>query len=350
MKNGLILMTALPPTVGHKFLIEFAREFMYSKFPKENVTIHVLVNSRDFEPLNDVYRADSLNRDICDPYGDVVIYSCKRNDVPQTEKDHPDFWNFWKNLITKYTRIDDFHYVFASEMYGIKLAQIFDAEFIPCDINREIFPISATKVRKNTILNFDKILPSLQEYLKTTVTFFGPESVGKTTASKMVYFSPTSCFRIPEYARGYLETVGPELTEEKMINIIHGQNSLQINANLIENYPFILRDTDLLSTYGYYKLWQRKMPEYLPDLVKKSMANLYILMNDEIPFTPDILRYGGNTRESNNYFWKYILKQFDANFYEVKSVSILSQREEIEEVMEKEFYKKADMRHFQRER
>lgn len=71
-------------------------------------------------------------------------------------------------------------------------------------------------------------------------------------------------------------------------------------------------------------------------------------MNDQIPFTPDLLRYGKDKRESNNDFWKELLIKFDCKYYEVKSLNHYDQVYEIEDEVNKLFYETCKLGTFER--
>ena len=355
MKSGLVLMTALPPTEGHKFLIDFAKSFMDTI---DTGFLCVLINGRSFEPLLSFDRTRALfmstkddtnflSNEICITYYDDDNAPQK----PSSEND-PDFWNYWKNLINmKFPKIK-FDYVFASETYGIKLAETLGSTFIPCDINREVMNVSGTMVRNDPLRYFDKMLPVIQSKYQKVVTMFGPESVGKSTMTKMVFLGDpdVKVTRLPEWARGYLEAGGPEITDEKMLNIVYGQFALQRTAYFeIKKTSFILQDTDLLSTIGYYKLWSGNHPLECEHLFRLTKSDLYILMNDKIPFQSDPLRYGGDKRESDNGFWKELLQEYKCEYYEVKNTKMMSQTYEIEEVCRDLFYKTCKLSEFVRE-
>ena len=333
---GLVLMTALPPTHGHRSLIEFAHNFM----AQIGGSVNVLINSRSFEPISGHKRLYALENEFNEIYyNNIGFYLCEKDDVPQLPHHHDDFWNVWKNIITQYTHNDNYTHIFASEPYGIEVAKLFDAKFIPYDMHRSAVFSRGTSVRNFPAYHFNDMLPSIQIDCRKITTFFGQESVGKSTMTGLVFKHDDlyKVTRVPEWARDYLEQNGPEINDEKMETIIEGQYALQITASKIPNKHFILQDTDLLSTLGYYKLWKGSWPNRVEELFKISKSNLYILMNDKIPFEPDILRYGKNKRESEYSFWKQLLEDFDCNYYEVKSVDKNEQVIEIESVLDKLF-------------
>ena len=195
---------------------------------------------------------------------------------------------------------------------------------MPCNRYRETIQISGTAVRSNLMDKFEYILPEFQPHIRKTVTVFGAESCGKTTMTRALAKELNGHF-IPEWAREYLETVGTEVTDERMLAIVRGQTALQTTArDDLYNKPFVFQDTDLFSTLGYYRLWGGGT-DHDVDLceynAKRLKSDLYIVMNDGIPFEPDPLRYGGDKRESGMQYWIDILEEFKLPYFVVPNTS-----------------------------
>src|SRR5690606_28700585 len=65
-----------------------------------------------------------------------------------------------------------------------------------------------------------------------------------------------------------------------------------------------IQDTDLFSTVGYWEMWDKdSMPQSLLEDARDRKSDLYVVLSSDIPFEPDPLRYGGNTRESTDQYW-----------------------------------------------
>lgn len=84
MPNAVVLMTALVPTVGHKYLIDYAR----------NLTgwggvVNVIVGTLDREPVKGVDRFMAFVKTYLNDTK-VKIHWLDR-DVPQEPSEHPDF-------------------------------------------------------------------------------------------------------------------------------------------------------------------------------------------------------------------------------------------------------------------
>ena len=123
---------------------------------------------------------------------------------------------------------------------------------------------------------------------------------------------------VPEWAREYLETVGTEVTDERMAAIVEGQAAAQDTAYYtLKNKPWIFQDTDLLSTVGYYRLWGGDKRADMASIERTAVergSDLYIVMSDQIPFESDPLRYGGTVRESKMQFWIDLVEELGADY------------------------------------
>ncbi len=344
MTYGLILMTALPPTRGHEYLINFASYYMQSAQPAS--CLYVIVCSRDCEPISGKARMNALEQTFL-PMHENVVFVNLHGEVPQDPSEHPDFWNVWKGLI--HTKLIEAGLqsltdgiVFASDSYGADLARALQARFIPCDTRRDIVSVSATRIRHDPLTYFDQILPTFQPVLQTTVTLFGAESTGKTTLSKRLAVNMNGHY-VHEWAREYMEACKIQTVDDDlMTQIIHAQWAVERSASMRNNKPFVFRDTDLLSTIGYYQMYGYPIPAALEENFARSRADLYILTNDMIPFTPDALRFGGHKRETANTFWLGLLREYNCNYHLLHSTYQERQEEEVTTVVRNHFLNKAN--------
>jgi len=331
MPNSIVLMTALVPTVGHKYLIDFAKNLL-----GWNDKVYVLLGTMDREPVAGELRFNALVEEY--QHDRSVVLHRLHGDLPQQPSEHSDFWNVWRDVVRTFVEVEPDDYIVASELYGMDMARVLGCKFMPCNRYRETISISGTEVRNNLIGNFKYILPSFQQYIRRTVTVFGAESCGKTTMTRWLAENLGGHF-VPEWAREYLETVGAEITDEKMRTIVHGQYALQHTAQLsLKNKPLIFQDTDLLSTVGYYRIWgggtDRDL-DYVEHRARHAKSDFYIVMNDHIPFEADPLRYGGTVRESKTQFWVDLLEEFGCKYHVVESTELGLQRLEVSVALQK---------------
>jgi NadR type nicotinamide-nucleotide adenylyltransferase len=303
-ERAWVLLTALPPTTGHEDLVRFA-----ARAARE---VHLVLCTQPSEPMVGERGAALLAMaGRAELRGAVRVHRI-HEELPQEPADAPDFWAMWRRLMVGMgARRGDL--VVASEAYGSELAAAIGGRFLPYDPDRRTNPAKATCVRQAPIEHFADVLDEFQPYLRRRVTLFGAESVGKTTMAGRLEDRGLAVAQ-PEWARPYLElaAVGPEVTADKMRTIWQGQLAQQQAAEAIaarRRRPFIVQDTDLFSTVGYWLLTGAELgePDVPPGLWADAAANasdLYIVLGqDAVPFVADPLRYGGDRRESTDQFW-----------------------------------------------
>jgi len=316
--NVVVLMTALVPTVGHVNLINFAN--------KIGAITHVIVSERSNEPTSGKNRISALYNDLNGKRSTTRFHLHSDDNAPQnpdpTLEFDDQFWKYWETTIRSFIGHPPGKIaVVGSEPYCAIVAKILGGVYVPYDVGRTIHSAKGTNVRENISRHWTYIAPSFRKHLSLNVVMFGQESVGKTTMAKSTARDLYNGRFIPEWARLYLEQpeIGPEVTGEKMDTITLGQYSVELNTINDPNYQINVFDTDLLSTIGYYRIFGGKNDDIngFYDQIRRQSDRLYILLPDDIPFEPDILRYGDGVRESTYQFWKDLLVEFGCNFVEV---------------------------------
>lgn len=307
MTTTYVLMTAMPPTKGHLNLVRFAAGL--------GQHVIVLLCTQPSEPMRFERYFSMVEAIKNDRLFDVEVRNFHK-ELPQ-DPDSPGFWDMWQQILREHGAQPNDTFV-SSEPYGQQLADMLGGVFIPYDPGRELLYTKATAVRAHTLANFDMMVPEFQARMRTTVTVFGAESTGKTTLSKdMAYFLPGHW--LFEWARPYLETVGTEINVKSMTAIWRGQAAAQTHMEHFIDKPFLVQDTDLYSTIGYWEQphWQEALgpvPEQLITDAKALQSDMYIITQSNIDFEVDPLRYGGDHRESPDEFWVSIAEKYGLNY------------------------------------
>lgn len=309
MSTAIILMTALIPTTGHRDIIAFASDIC------DNVK--VMVSTLSFEPKLVKDRVEDIRNLYKD--SNVEVFQHQDDTSPQNPEDHDDFWNWWAKAIKDTVGYNDDMVIIASELYGKNLAETLNCKFIPYDIGRNINAVRGSDVRNDIIKNWNQIILPTRRKLLSKVVLFGQESVGKTTlAKKLSNLDYVSSF--PEYARGYLEAVGSEVTDDKMIDIAKGQAAIQRAAFENPVKPLAVFDTDLFSTIGYTGIYKGKnIYENLFEDALNYKSDMYYILPDDCPMVQDVLRYGGDKRESSLEYWIDICHMYNLPYNIVPS-------------------------------
>jgi NadR type nicotinamide-nucleotide adenylyltransferase len=334
-----VLMTSMPPTKGHGNLIRFASE--YGRVIGQNVK--VILCTQPNEPfVRERYLAVSRFANEMSNVKTVWM-----NDTIEQNPEAPGFWDMWKNILRKRGAVDGDTYI-ASEPYGAAVADHMQGRFIPYDPYRELYPCKATTVRHDLEVYWDNIMPNFASELTATVTIFGAESTGKTTLAKKLSRTVDSHF-VFEYARPYLENRINEITVETMTDIWQGQLAVQRCAKFWTPEPWIIQDTDLYSTVGYWQFphWQDSIgspPVGLLEDAHHTKSDLYLITKSNIPFEPDPLRYGGDVREGSDEYWINIAQKHRLNYKVLESDDINDRHDEAIDAMEEFWYGRPEVK------
>lgn len=311
MARSFVLLTAMPPTVGHLHLVQFADNLT----PKGTV---VILCTQPDEPFP--YERVAALREAVESMPKVTIQHYHRC-IEQNPK-AKGFWEMWKDLLEQHGATSS-DYIVASEIYGQKVAEIIGAQFFPYDIERSIVKTKATLVREHTSEHFSEILPEFQQYLRTRITVFGAESTGKTFLSRLLAKDLDASW-IFEYARPYLENTKNEITVQSMRGIWQGQKALQKHICKVSSSAVVIQDTDLFSTIGYWQFphWTPHIGLCPDQLIRDAInlkSDLYIVTKSNIPFVKDPLRYGGDKREGSDEYWINICEKYELPYVVLES-------------------------------
>jgi NadR type nicotinamide-nucleotide adenylyltransferase len=137
MRRGFLLGKFMPPHLGHQHLCEVALSRC------DHLT--VLVCSLPDDPIPGRFRYHWMREIV--PAARVLHLT---DVVPQAPSEHPDFWPIWRAIVRR-VHPEPVDVVFASEVYGHRLAAEVGAVFEPVDIARVVVPVSATMIRADPI-------------------------------------------------------------------------------------------------------------------------------------------------------------------------------------------------------
>lgn len=302
MSTGMLLGKFLPPHAGHKYLIDFARNYV------DELTVQVCPNIS--EPIPGSLRYEWMKRS----FGGVnMVYNDDPN--PPTPEDDPEnFWDIWKSsLLSRMDRSPDF--VFASEPYGFRLAEVLGAEYVPVDHGRELVPISGSAILRNPMKYWDYLLPEARPYFLKRVALVGPESSGKSTLTANLACHYNTCFAA-EYGRSFLEVAAPPLdSAETFLRILRGHRASE-EAIAVQCNRLLFSDTESIVT----KLWAEVYLGFVPEEVETALINsrydLYLVMDATVDWVQDGGRIQSVYEDRKKFALdcEHILKNSDRNY------------------------------------
>jgi NadR type nicotinamide-nucleotide adenylyltransferase len=123
------------------------------------------------------------------------------------------------------------------------------------------------------------------------VCLTGPESTGKSKLATRLARELGFTY-VAEYAREYAEERDNDLTAEDVEPIARGY------LERLPDEPWLMLDTDLISTVVYARHYYGSCPAWIEEEARKRRADLYLLLDTDIEWKPDLARdAGGEERE-----------------------------------------------------
>lgn len=129
--------------------------------------------------------------------------------------------------------------------------------------------------------------------MSLNIVLHGAESTGKSTLARQLARHFNAPY-VHEYGRTYCEAYGTDLVPEDLVKIMHGHMELTAETRGKAGALFF-SDTDPLMTAA----WQMMMfGERNPTLDSfDALGDLYLLMDDDLPWVDDGLRVHGSAEE-----------------------------------------------------
>lgn len=130
------------------------------------------------------------------------------------------------------------------------------------------------------------------------VVLIGSESTGKTTlAERLARHYGVSW--VPEFVRDYAAAKGALLEASDVDAIARGQVAREDEHRSraeAGDECLLIGDTDLLSTAVYAAHYYGRAPEWVVDAARHRRPDLYLLLDIDLPWTPDTQRDRGHRR------------------------------------------------------
>jgi NadR type nicotinamide-nucleotide adenylyltransferase len=278
----MLLGKFMPPHLGHVYLVEFASRYV------DRLTVVVCTLAR--EPIPGELRFRWM-RELF-PFDHVVHLT---DELPQEPSEHPDFWHLWKASLQRVLPHQP-DFVFASEDYGQKLAEVLGGRFVPVDRSRAAIPVSGTAIRADPLRHWEYLPRCVRPYFLRRVCVFGPESTGKTTLARQLAQHFNTVW-VPEYARTLIEAQQGSITFEDIEHIARGQIASE-DALSRSAMRVLIADTDVLTTCIWSEKLFGQVPAWVREQAEKRSYNLYLLLDVDVPWVADVARYLPEDRAS----------------------------------------------------
>ena len=139
------------------------------------------------------------------------------------------------------------------------------------------------------------------------ICLHGPESTGKSTLGTRLA-AELGCEVVPEYGRAYCEAHGTDIGVSELVHIAQTQDTMNnaAAARATElGLGFVLFDTDPLITAVWSDMMFGATAGYMRDAYFNAFdgfADLYLLLDIDLPFVDDGLRVYAEARERQRFF------------------------------------------------
>lgn len=143
------------------------------------------------------------------------------------------------------------------------------------------------------------------------VCLIGPESTAKTTLARQLADHYGGVW-VPEFARDYAVGKNNPLTSDDVEPIARGQIDAEESAAGASR--LVVLDTDLISTVVYSRHYYGSVPAWIESEARRRRADLYLLMDVDLPWQADGARDRGERRAEMLEKFEKALREFDARY------------------------------------
>jgi len=141
------------------------------------------------------------------------------------------------------------------------------------------------------------------------VVLTGSESTGKSEMARALAAHYRTTWAA-EYVRDYLDAKGAPLDATDVEAIARGQMARE-DAAIAAAKRLAILDTDLLSTVVYVRHYYGEVPRWIERAARERVADLYLLLDIDAPWTPDAQRDRADRREEMHALFAEALRGVD---------------------------------------
>lgn len=293
--TGVILGRFMPPHEGHVALIRTASYLV------DRLTI--ILAASDNDPIAPAVRKEWMQELF--PKANVIVCNNGQTQLPTNDPK-------WASLIRGF-HPEPIDRVIGSEDYFVDLAKALNAQHFILDPMWMAYPANSIEIREDPFANWNAIPDIVRPHFQKRLTLVGPESTGKSYMADFLAKKFGGPY-VPEYGRPYEKFREPgDYRAEELHFIVDGHVAHRKTLSLKAG-PILFEDTDPLLT----AVWAEMLLGHsLTDLeARVELPDHYLLLDANVPWEEDPLRYYGKQDQRNLFFDKIKAKldQFNASY------------------------------------
>jgi len=147
------------------------------------------------------------------------------------------------------------------------------------------------------------------------VVLTGSESTGKTTLAERLA-AHYGVEWVPEFVRDYAAQRNWVVGFDDHGPIARGQMALE-DAARARSTRLLVHDTDLVSTAVFCAHYYDRCPVWIEEAARARLADLYLLLDIDVPWVPDPARDRGHLRDEVQALFRDTLDRFGARYVTV---------------------------------
>lgn len=341
LRVGVIFGKFYPVHTGHINMI-------YEAFSKVDV-LHVVVctdTERDLQLFKDSkMKRMPTNEDRLRWMQQIFKYQKKQIFIHHLKEDgipsYPNGWAGWATRVKELFNEKNINptVVFSSEEQDKDPYENYlNLEVHLVDPKRELFDVSATRIRNNPFQYWRFIPKEVRPFFVKTIAILGGESSGKSVlVSKLAnVFNTTSAW---EYGREFVfEQLGGD--EQAMQYSDYPQMALghqrYVDYAMKHAHKVAFIDTDYITTQAFCIQYEGKAHPFLDSMIKEYPFDVTILLSNNTKWVDDGLRSLGSVKQRQRFqqLLKKLLEKYHVPYIEIESPSYLDRYNQTKEVVE----------------
>jgi len=242
---------------------------------------------------------------------EINILNYTENELPNTSVSSKTVSKIWAKKFK--ALFPDYQIVITSEPYGDFVAGFMNIRHIKFDIDRIIFPISASAIRNDFSSNWHFLPDNVKPDFVRKVVILGTESTGKTTMTKNLaqYYN---CASVLEVARELIPN--SKLFTYDDLCLVAEEHARQIRLATFQS-PLIIIDTDIHITKSYSMFVFNKNLSVNQDIYNANKAHLYLYLNNDVAYFQDGTRLDNPERDLLDISHRTTLAEHNIHFVEI---------------------------------
>jgi HTH-type transcriptional repressor of NAD biosynthesis genes len=321
MLKGFVFGKFLPFHKGHEAMIDFALTKC------DFLTILICCSDKESIPcetrqswiLETYERYENL---------EVKTFDYCESELPNTSQSSLEVSESWSKKFK--ALFPDYNLVVTSEEYGKYVSTFLGIEHFAFDMDRLLYPISATTLRKDVFSNWQFLPDSVKGYFAIKVVILGTESTGKTTLTERLS-THFNCTSVSEAGRDIIPDSKLFAFEE--LYFVASEHAQRIDKACNGQSPLIIIDTDLNITKSYASFMFNRELQVDAAIFNSNKADLYLYLNSDAEYIQDGTRLSLSERDKLDISHRTMLKKNNIAFAEItgnweqrfeKSVGLIS--------------------------